>query len=311
MQHNIDSTQNGSSRSKGVRLYGGLGDKIYMVFVYALLWFALLVVVIPFLFVISSSFSSAEAIAAGKVLLWPVGFNIKGYQMILNTSSIVVGYRNSIFYTVFGTFINIVMTLLLAYPLSRRDFQGRPFITVLMTITMFFSGGMIPTYLLIKNLGMLDTIWAMLIPSALGIWNVIITRTYIQSSIPYELYESASIEGCGDFAYFIKIIIPLSKPIIAVMALLYAVGRWNSYVDAMIYLKSNALYPLQLVLRDVLILNMGLGNPNDVSEQQERLYFGYLLKYSTIMAASAPLMLAYPFVQKHFVKGMMIGSIKG
>jgi len=182
---------------------------------------------------------------------------------------------------------------------------------VLFSITMFFSGGMIPTYLLIRSLGMIDTVWAMVIPNAMAVWNVIITRTYIQSNIPHELYECASLEGCGDFYYVIRIVVPLAKPIIAVMALLYAVGHWNSYFNAMLYLRSEKLFPLQIILRDILIYNMGLGSPQDVERQMERLYFSYLLKYSTIIVGSLPMMILYPFVQKYFIRGIMIGALKG
>ncbi|AEE97460.1 carbohydrate ABC transporter permease [Mahella australiensis] len=300
-----------SKRPNKVYYYKSFSDKIYMMLVCTILWIALIVVAIPLIFVLASSFSSAEAIAAGRVFLWPVGFNVEGYKMIFRTSAIMIGYRNSIIYTVLGTVINIIMTLLAAYPLSRKDFQARSFVTVLFSITMFFSGGMIPTYLLIKSLNMLDTMWAMVIPNAMGVWNVIITRTYIQSNIPMELYECASLEGCGDFYYLFKIVIPLAKPIIAVMALLYGIGHWNSYFDALLYLKSQSLFPLQLVLRDILVLNMGLGSPSDVKRQQELLYFSYLLRYSTIVVASVPVMLAYPFVQKYFIKGIMIGALKG
>lgn len=311
MSTNGNITKSIKMGSNRVRYYGSIGDKIYMLLVYVILWTALIVVAIPLIFVFFSSFSSAEAIAAGRVYLWPVGFNVEGYKMIFRTSAIMIGYRNSVFYTALGTAINIIMTMLAAYPLSRRDFQARSFVTVLLSITMFFNGGMIPTYLLIKGLNMLDTVWAMVIPVAMGVWNVIITRTYIQSNIPMELYECASLEGCGDFYFLLRIVVPLSKPIIAVMALLYAVGHWNSYFNAMLYLKSQQLFPLQLILRDILILNMGLGNPNDVRRQQELLYFSYLLRYSTIIVASAPVMLVYPFVQKYFIKGIMIGALKG
>ncbi|NLO81701.1 MAG: carbohydrate ABC transporter permease [Clostridiales bacterium] len=282
-----------------------------MLLVNIILWSALIVVLIPIIFILASSFSSAEAIAAGRVFLWPVEFNTRGYQLIFKTSAIKFGFRNSVLYTGLGTIINIIMTMLAAYPLSRKDFQGRSFVTVLFSITMFFSGGMIPTYLLIRSLGMIDTVWAMVIPNAMAVWNVIITRTYIQSNIPHELYECASLEGCGDFYYVIRIVVPLAKPIIAVMALLYAVGHWNSYFNAMLYLRSEKLFPLQIILRDILIYNMGLGSPQDVERQMERLYFSYLLKYSTIIVGSLPMMILYPFVQKYFIRGIMIGALKG
>lgn len=293
------------------RWYKSVSDRIYMAVIYISLSVLMLLVIIPFVFILASSFSSAEAISAGKVLFWPVGFSVEGYKMILQTSAIWKSFLMSLFYMIAGTFISLVLTMLMAYPLTRKDFKANSFITVLMIITMFFSGGMIPTYLVINKLGMLDTIWAMLLPGAISAYNVILVRTYISSTIPMDLYESASLDGCSDFRYLWSIVIPLSKTIIAVMALLYGVGIWNNYFNAMMYITNRDLYPLQLVLRDVLVLNMGVGNPSDIAEQQEKLMFSYLLKYSTIVVGSLPVMIAYPFVQKYFVKGIMIGALKG
>lgn len=293
------------------RWYKSVSDYIYMAVIYIVLILALLLVLIPFIFILASSFSSAEAISAGKVLFWPVGFNVEGYKMILETSSVWRSFLMSLFYMVAGTLISLVLTILLAYPLTRKDFKANSFITVLMIITMFFSGGMIPTYLLINRLNMLDTVWAILLPTALSAYNVVLVRTYMSSNIPKDLYECASLDGCSDFRYLVSIVIPLSKTIIAVMALLYGVGIWNNYFNAMMYIRDRNLYPFQLVLRDVLVLNMGVGNPSDIAEQQERLMFSYLLKYSTIVVGSLPVMIAYPFVQKYFVKGIMIGALKG
>ena len=231
--------------------------------------------------------------------------------MILETSSVWRSFLMSLFYMVAGTLISLVLTILLAYPLTRKDFKANSFITVLMIITMFFSGGMIPSYLLIDRLNMLDTVWAILLPTALSAYNVVLVRTYMSSNIPKDLYECASLDGCSDFRYLVSIVIPLSKTIIAVMALLYGVGIWNNYFNAMMYIRDRNLYPFQLVLRDVLVLNMGMGNPSDIAEQQERLMFSYLLKYSTIVVGCLPVMIAYPFVQKYFVKGIMIGALKG
>ncbi len=293
------------------RWYRSVSDRIYMAFIYVMLVLAMLLVLVPFIFILASSFSSAEAISAGKVLFWPVGFNVEGYKMILETSSVWRSFLMSLFYMVAGTLISLVLTILLAYPLTRKDFKANSFITVLMIITMFFSGGMIPSYLLIDRLNMLDTVWAILLPTALSAYNVVLVRTYMSSNIPKDLYECASLDGCSDFRYLVSIVIPLSKTIIAVMALLYGVGIWNNYFNAMMYIRDRNLYPLQLVLRDVLVLNMGMGNPSDIAEQQERLMFSYLLKYSTIVVGCLPVMIAYPFVQKYFVKGIMIGALKG
>lgn len=293
------------------RWYRSVSDRIYMAFIYVMLVLAMLLVLVPFIFILASSFSSAEAISAGKVLFWPVGFNVEGYKMILETSSVWRSFLMSLFYMVAGTLISLVLTILLAYPLTRKDFKANSFITVLMIITMFFSGGMIPSYLLIDRLNMLDTVWAILLPTALSAYNVVLVRTYMSSNIPKDLYECASLDGCSDFRYLVSIVIPLSKTIIAVMALLYGVGIWNNYFNAMMYIRDRNLYPFQLVLRDVLVLNMGMGNPSDIAEQQERLMFSYLLKYSTIVVGCLPVMIAYPFVQKYFVKGIMIGALKG
>ena len=298
-------------KHKKFSYFGGFGDNVYLVSVHVLLVIVLLIVLIPMLFIIASSFSSGRAIAAGQVLLWPVEFNVEGYKLILQTSSMLTGFINAIKYTAVGTVLNLVMTMLLAYPLSRRDFQAKGIITVLMTITMFFNGGLIPTYLLIRDLRLLNTFWVMIFPTALSVWNVIITRTFLQSTIPYELYECAALEGCGDFRYLLRIVIPLSTSIIAVMALLYAVAHWNNYFNAMIYLSDMDRFPLQLVLRNVLILNIGVVNTNDVKRQMEIQLLNYLLRYSTIIVSSIPMMLIYPFVQKYFIKGIMIGAIKG
>lgn len=293
------------------RWYRSVSDRIYMGVIYVMLVLAMLLVLVPLLFILASSFSSAEAISAGKVLFWPVGFSVEGYKMILETSSVWRSFLMSLFYMVAGTLISLVLTILLAYPLTRKDFKANSFITVLMIITMFFSGGMIPSYLLIDRLNMLDTVWAILLPTALSAYNVVLVRTYMSSNIPKDLYECASLDGCSDFRYLVSIVIPLSKTIIAVMALLYGVGIWNNYFNAMMYIRDRNLYPFQLVLRDVLVLNMGMGNPSDIAEQQERLMFSYLLKYSTIVVGCLPVMIAYPFVQKYFVKGIMIGALKG
>ncbi|MEA4890675.1 MAG: carbohydrate ABC transporter permease [Clostridiaceae bacterium] len=298
------------NRSK-IRLYSSTSDKIYMVFVYIITLLIIGVVLIPLIFVVASSFSSADAVMAGKVYLWPVGFTLKGYAMILSHEMLLTGIRNSILYVVLGTTINIIMTILAAYPLSRKDLKLRNPIMFMFSFTMLFSGGMIPVYLLVRNLGLLDTIWAMVIPSAMSIWNVIVMRTYFQISIPQELLESSALDGCDDFRFLLKIALPLSVPIIAVNILLYAVGHWNSYMGGFLYLTNSKLYPLQLVLRDILITSNITGVDLDIGTLLEREKLKALLQYSTIVVASVPVMLLYPLVQKYFVKGVMIGAIKG
>jgi len=296
---------------KAFSYFGGFWDNAYVVAVHIFLSLLVLVILVPMIFIVASSFSSGRAIAAGWVLFWPVEFSVEGYKMILSTSMIPIGFLNSLMYTGVGTALNLVMTLLLAYPLSRREFQARTPINVMMTITMFFNGGLIPTYLLIRDLQLLNTFWVMIIPTALSVWNVIITRTFLQTTIPHELHECATLEGCGDFRFLLQIVIPLSTSIIAVMALLYAVSHWNGYFNAMIYLNDMERFPLQLVLRNVLILNIGVVNTNDVKRQAEITLLNYLLRYSTIIVSSIPMMMIYPFVQKYFIKGIMIGAIKG
>lgn len=292
------------TRSKGDRLFAWINYTILFVF--------MIVVLYPLVYIVSASFSDPSAVISGEVWLWPVNPSLEGYKAVFGYKMVWTGFANSIFYTVAGTFINIVMTLLAAYPLARKDLYGRGPIMFLFLFTMMFSGGLIPTYLIVKNLGMLNTVWAMLLPGALGIWNMIITRTYFQTTIPDELLEAAQIDGCNDFKFVWSIVIPLSGPIIAVNALFYAVGHWNQYFSALIYLSDQQLYPLQIVLREILIQNQV--DPtiiSDVTELARRQSLSELLKYSLIVVATFPLMAVYPFVQKHFVKGVMIGSLKG
>lgn len=294
-----------------VKLYRTPTDHLYMVLVYTLTILISVVILVPMIFVVAASFSSPDALMAGQVFLWPVEFNTRGYKMVLEHKMLVTGFQNTLLYAGAGTVINVVLTILAAYPLSRRDLKIRNPVMFLFAFTMLFSGGMIPLYLLVKNLGILNTRWSMLLPNAMSVWNVIITRTYFQSNIPGEMLESANIDGCDDFRFLWKIAIPLSVPIIAVNVLLYAVGHWNSYFNALIYLNDNALYPLQLVLRDILIQDDTAGISMDVTKQLEQQRLRYLLQYSTIVVATVPVALLYPFVQKYFVSGIMIGAIKG
>lgn len=293
---------------------GSIADGVYMAITEIILWFMMIVILIPLIYVVSSSFSSPEAVGNGKVFLWPVDFSLKGYEAVFTTAKVWVGFRNSIFYTVAGTLINIVVTMLAAYPLSRRDMKARGFVMALFTFTMLFSGGMIPTYLLVRDLKMINTVWAMLLPAAMSVYNVIIARTYIQTSIPFELYESASLDGCTDDRYLVSVVLPLAKPIIAVLVLWYAVGHWNSYFNAMIYLRDDNLLPLQIILRNFLIvedMNGASISSMTMDEYMDKLYLKNLYQYSLIVIASTPVMLLYPFIQKHFVTGIMLGSLKG
>ena len=293
------------------RIRESLGDRIFVGVVYFFLAIVLLIVLYPLVYVVSSSFSSPTAVSSGRVWLWPVDFSLKGYQVAFSNPQIVTGYANSLYYTIFGTLISVTLTVLVAYPLSRRTLFGRDAIMIFIVFTMIFYGGLIPTYLVVKNLGMLNTRWALLIPQAIAAWQVIIARTFFQVNIPDELAEAAELDGCSDLRFLWSVVIPLSKPILAVLVLMYAVGQWNAYFDALLYLKSADLHPLQLVLRGILILNTTTSGSMEASVMVERQQMADLLKYSLIVVGSLPVLLIYPFAQRYFVKGMLIGSVKG
>ena len=288
------------------------GDRLFMFLIYLFLSAVLILVAVPLIYILSSSFSSPQAVVSGKVWLFPVDFTLDGYKAVFRNPQIGVGYLNSLFYTVVGTTINVTLTVMLAYPLAKKTLYGRHFFMVLLVVTMMFDGGLIPYYLVVKNLHLLDTRWAMILPGALGVFQVIVARTFFQTTIPDELAEAAELDGCSDIRFIYSIVLPLSKPIIAVMTLMYAVGHWNAYFDALIFLRKPDLFPLQIILRNILILNtVDASMMADVSQMQAQQGLKDLLKYSLIVVASAPVLIIYPFVQKHFVKGVMIGSLKG
>ncbi len=287
-------------------------DKIFYAIIYTILTLLLLVVAIPILYIVACSFSDANQVIAGSVFAWPVDFTLKGYDAILNngTYDIVSAFRNSIFYTVFGTVIALFFTYLCAYPLARKGLPGGSQIMMLYTITMFIGGGMIPTYLLITDtLNMGNTVWPLIICGAISVNNMIIARTFISNSIPGELLEASQIDGCDDIGFFTKIVIPLSKASIAVLTLYYAIAHWNSYMPALLYIQNENLQPIQIVLRNIIINNEAAAGSEEYAEEAEQLK--QLLKYSTIVVSVVPVLIIYPFVQKHFVKGVMIGSVKG
>lgn len=300
--------------STNKKLFYTKGDRIFLAINNVFLAIILLLVAYPLIFIVSSSFSSTSAVINGRVWLFPVNPSLEAYEAVFQNKYIWQGYLNSTIYMLSGTLLNVVVTILAAYPLSRKDFKMRNSAMLFFAFTMFFSGGLIPTYMLIGNLGLMNTRWAMILPGALSVWNMIITRTYFQSNIPTELLEAAQLDGCSDFKFLIKIVIPLSSAIIAVISLFYAVGHWNAYFNALIYLNDKKLYPLQLVLRELLI--MDVVDPSMVSgellkEMLRKQAMRELLKYAVIVVASLPVMIMYPFVQKYFVKGVMIGSLKG
>lgn len=287
-------------------------DKIFDLINIFLVAIMVILVVYPLYFIVIASISNPNLIYEGKVWLLPKDITFEGYQRIFSDSKIWLGYKNSIIYTFVGTIVNVSCTLMAAYALSRRDLYGRNLIMFLFLFTMFFSGGLIPTYLVVKNLGLLNTMWALILPKAVAVWNVIVARTFFQTTIPNELLEAAKIDGCSDAKFFWKIVLPLSKPIVAVMVLFYAVGHWNSYFDALIYLNNEDLYPLQLILRNILIQNEASTQMmSDIDSLAAKQRVSELIKYGVIIVASIPLLVLYPFVQKYFVKGVMIGGIKG
>lgn len=272
------------------------------------------IILIPLVNVLSSSFSSPSDVLNGKVTFFPVHFSLESYGFVFKDKSIMSGYMHSILYTVLGTLISVAMTILAAYPLSRKFLKGRKMFLIFFMFTMFFGGGLIPTYIVVKNLHMLNTIWAVIIPNCLSVYNIIIARTFFNEQIPVELYEAAEIDGANDFDVFFKIVLPLAKAIIAVMALFYAVGLWNMYFDAVLYLNSYDKYPLQVVLRNIMNnaqVQASMVQATGQVTNTDSLAITESLKYTTIVCASVPMLLLYPFVQKYFTRGIMIGSLKG
>ena len=298
--------------AKAGRIKDSREDRAFYLIVNLLMALILIVVLYPLIYVVSSSFSDGHAVRNGKVLLWPVGFSLDGYRMVFQFDTVISGYLNSFKYMIVGTLINVAMTMLCAYPLARRTLPFRNAFMFLFTFTMYFGGGLIPTYLMVRSLGMLNSMWALVIPGAISVYNMIITRTFIQNSIPHEMLEASQIDGCNDAQFFFRMILPLSKAILAVITLYYAVAHWNGWFDAFIYLSDRDMYPLQLILRDILIVSnidtTAIDDP-DLIERME--YTRDLVKYALIVVASVPMMMLYPFVQKYFIKGVMVGSLKG
>ncbi len=290
-------------------------DKAFNNINYILLVIILIIVIYPLWFVLIASISDPDLINSGKVYLIPKKISFEGYRRIFQDSEIIMSYKNTIIYTTIGTLLNLILTLMCAYALSKKKLYGRNVITFIFTFTMFFSGGLIPTYLVVKQLGLLNKIWALILPGAISMYNVIIARTFFQSTIPEEIEESAMIDGSTVTNTFIKIIIPLSKALISVLLLFYAVGHWNSYFDALIYLTNRKLYPLQLVLREILIENQMKQDMVVEALMEEsiinKVKYASLIKYAVIIVSSLPILMIYPFIQKYFVQGIMIGSLKG
>ncbi|MBO3734486.1 carbohydrate ABC transporter permease [Glycomyces niveus] len=284
-------------------------DRVFMVGVYILLTTFLLIVLVPLVNIVASSFSSPAAVSGGRVFLWPVDFTLIGYKAVLTSDAILTGFGNSLFYAIVGTLVSVALTVMIAYPLSRSELVGRKVLIGGVLFTMLFSGGLIPTYMVVRALGLLDTRWAIILPAAIGAWQVLIAMTFFRSSIPGELYEAAQLDGASDLRFLWSVVLPLSKPLLAVIALMYGIGQWNSYFSALIYLRSEELYPLQLVLRNVLIVN-NTGGTN-LADQMAAEQMADLMKFSLIVVSTVPVLLVYPFVARHFTKGVMLGSVKG
>jgi len=292
-------------------------DTIFNLINYTLLFAVMLIILYPLYFIIIASISGPNAVALNRIVFVPIDFTLESYNNVFKNSIIWIGYRNTILYTTFGTLFNLFLTIPCAYAFSKKDLPGRRPLLFIFTFTMYFSGGLIPTYLLVKSLRLPNTPYVMMILGGLSVYNLIITRTYFENSIPHELYEAARIDGYSEIGIFLRIALPLAGPIIAVMTLYYAVGHWNSFFSALIYLTREALYPLQLILRNILLENQLLNidwsalSDEDAMMFAERSKMVETMKYALIFISSAPVLAAYPFVQKYFVKGAMIGAVKG
>lgn len=287
-------------------------DRLFYAVSTALITLLFVSVLYPIVFVVSASFSEGRMVSAGKVILWPVNASLEGYKAVFRNKSILTSYMNTIKYTALGTIVNVTVCMMCAYPMARRDLEGRNVFMLIFTFTMYFGGGMIPNYILMRNLSIIDTTWVMILPGALSVYNMILARTFIQSAIPSELLEAATLDGCGDFRYLIKIVLPLSKAIIAVIAMYSAVGHWNMYFNAMLYLNSTDKMPLQIVLREILLANQfDASMMMDPELQEARADLADVLKYALILVSTVPILCVYPFIQRYFIQGVMIGSIKG
>lgn len=291
-------------------------ERVFTVVDTIILAILLLIIIYPLWYIVIASFSSGAAVASGRVVLWPVDITLDGYKAVFKHHLIVKSFRNSMFYMIAGTALNVFMTIITAYPLSRKDLYGRSKIALFFAFTMWFGGGMIPTFLLYRSMHLINTVFVMIIPGAVTMHNMVITRTYFQRSIPGELLEAAKIDGCSDIGYLARIGVPLAKPIIAVITLYYAVAHWNQFMPALLYINDTNLYPLQLVLRDVLITGQNMfGGPDSstysIQDLELLTNLQQILKYAVIVVSAIPMFVMYPFIQRHFIGGMMSGSVKG
>ena len=285
-------------------------DRAFTAVIAVVVGLIMLLTIYPLYIVVISSFSAPMEVISGHVWLLPQGFSGEGYRRVFQNSDIFMSYKNTIIYTVLGTAVSLFFTLSAAYPLSRKKLYGRTGLMLLFTITMYFSGGMIPTYLTVKGLGLYNNIWVMVLMGSLSIYNMIVARTFLQNTIPNEIYEATEMDGANDIQVFFQIVLPLSMPILAVLSLFYAVGIWNNYFTGLIYLKSRSLYPLQLVLREILVTDTS-DMTDTLEANMNKLLVQESVKYCVIVVSSVPMLVLYPFLQRFFAKGVMIGAIKG
>ena len=286
-------------------------DKIFYTVINIIMILLIVIVAVPILNVIANSFSNGDAVASGKVTLFPVDFSLEGYKTTFSNGDIWLGYGNTIIYTVLGTLLNLALTLIAAWPLARGDMPGRNIIMMYFAFTMLFNGGIIPTYLNIRDLGLINSRWCLIVIGGISVYNMIITRTFFQTTIPKDLIEAAELDGCSEFRFFFTIVLPLSKAVIAVIALYYAVYHWNAYFEAFLYLTKKDLYPLQLILRQILLENTVSAEAIMEADTNVNYNLVETMKYAVILVACVPIWCVYPFVQKYFVQGVMIGAIKG
>lgn len=285
------------------------GERLFTAIVYLFVIHVIFIVAYPLYFIIIASLSDSRLVASGQVYLYPKGFTLAGYEVVFNDSRIWTGYRNTLFYASVGTFISMAVTIPAAFALSRKDFYLRKVFMTFFIITMFVRGGLIPTYINLKKFGMINSVWAILVPFCLSVYNMIIARTFFESSIPQELHDAARIDGCGMNQFFFQIVLPLSKAMLSVITLYYLVGKWNEYFNPLVYLNDAAKQPLQVVLREILIRNQAFESGLSGGDAAQQV--ADLIKYAVIIVSTAPLLIIYPFIQKYFEKGVMIGSVKG
>lgn len=301
------------SKKKSTAIRLSKGDRIMDTAINIVMGLLFLIVAYPLVYVVSSSFSSGDAVFNGKVILWPVDFSTFGYEIVLKYPKVWIGYKNTIINTVLGTIMNVFTTTLVAYPLARKEFQGKGFYMFIFMFTMWFGGGLVPSYLLMSDLGLVNNRLAVLLTGLVSVSNMVVMRSFFRSSIPGDLHDAARVDGISDIGYLVKIVLPLSKAIFSVVTLYYAVAHWNSYFSAMIYLRDPSMLTLQQVLKELMdqanpSMSDMTGTSEDAAALQEA---ANLMKYSLIVVSAAPILCAYPFVQKYFEKGVMIGSVKG